>query len=324
MHVSLTPRLGGLAIFAGFISAISVFGDINKVVQEIMAGALLLFFIGMKDDVVSISAAKKFFVQVISASIVVFMGDIRITNFQGFLFIYEIPAGISYGFSFLAIIGITNAINLIDGLDGLAGSIISTISVVFGIYFYTLGHYAEASLAIALFGAVVGFLRYNITKAIIFMGDTGSLVCGFLVSVMAIRFMEMKASDSSPAIALAILSVPVFDTIRVFSVRIMRGTSPFAPDKNHVHHILTKAGLTQLQTVITLVLVNLSISGVVIYFRNAGSNILVGLLVGFFLISFFLLEFLDKRNKAKAEANLQAKEHKLHATHRNPQQSIGI
>jgi phospho-N-acetylmuramoyl-pentapeptide-transferase len=186
MHVSLTPRLGGLAIFAGFISAISVFGDINKVVQEIMAGALLLFFIGMKDDVVSISAAKKFFVQVISASIVVFMGDIRITNFQGFLFIYEIPAGISYGFSFLAIIGITNAINLIDGLDGLAGSIISTISVVFGIYFYTLGHYAEASLAIALFGAVVGFLRYNITKAIIFMGDTGSLSLGGALGAIAV------------------------------------------------------------------------------------------------------------------------------------------
>jgi len=323
MHVSLTPRLGGLAVFAGFISAVTVFGDITNAVQEILAGSLLLFFIGMKDDVVSISAAKKFFVQVISASIVVFMGDVRITNFQGFLFIYEIPVGISYGFSFLAIIGITNAINLIDGLDGLAGSIITTISAVFGVYFFTLGYYAEASLAVALMGAVVGFLRYNITKAIIFMGDTGSLVCGFLVSVLAIRFMEMKATDSAPAIALAVLSVPVFDTIRVFSVRIMRGTSPFAPDKNHVHHILTKAGLTQLQTVITLVMVNLSIAGVVILFRNAGSNILVGLLVGFFLLSFFLLEYMDKRNKKRAEANSLAKQHVMQASHVNHKQSIG-
>jgi UDP-N-acetylmuramyl pentapeptide phosphotransferase/UDP-N-acetylglucosamine-1-phosphate transferase len=105
-------------------------------------------------------------------------------------------------------------------------------------------------------GGILGFLRYNFHKAIIFMGDTGSLVCGMIISVMAIEFVQMKAVESAPSIAIAILIIPVFDTARVFAIRIINGKSPFSPDKNHVHHILTKAGLTKLQTVITLVLVN--------------------------------------------------------------------
>jgi len=185
MHVSLTPRLGGLAIFAGFISSITIFGDMSHSVQKVLGGTLLLFFIGMKDDIVAISAAKKFLIQVLSAGIIVFLGDVRITGFQGFLGIYELPEGISFGFSLLVIIGITNAINLIDGLDGLAGSISSLIVGTFGAYFYMLGKYDMAFLAVCLLGALIGFLRYNVHKAIIFMGDTGSLALGGIIAVLA-------------------------------------------------------------------------------------------------------------------------------------------
>lgn len=133
VHDELTPRLGGLAIFAGFMSAITIFGQISFGIQQLLAGCMILFFIGVKDDIVSVSAFKKFFVQVLATGIILFIGDIRITSFQGFLGIYELDLGFSYAFSFLVIIGLTNSINLLDGIDGLAGSIVVFICVVLGI-----------------------------------------------------------------------------------------------------------------------------------------------------------------------------------------------
>lgn len=295
MHVSLTPRLGGLAIFAGFISSITIFGDMSHSVQKVLGGTLLLFFIGMKDDIVAISAAKKFLIQVLSAGIIVFLGDVRITGFQGFLGINELPEGISFGFSLLVIIGITNAINLIDGLDGLAGSISSLIVGTFGAYFYMLGKYDMAFLAVCLLGALIGFLRYNVHKAIIFMGDTGSLVCGFLISVLCIQFIEMKQVHSAPSIALATVFVPVFDTLRVFAVRMMRGKSPFSPDKSHIHHIFAKARFSQLATVFTILFINASVVTIVVLFRHLGNNVLLPAMAGLFIVSSIILTTLDKK-----------------------------
>jgi UDP-GlcNAc:undecaprenyl-phosphate/decaprenyl-phosphate GlcNAc-1-phosphate transferase len=300
MHASLTPRLGGLAIFAGFISAMTIFGQLSHDVQRVLAGAMLLFFIGLKDDIVSISAFKKFFVQILATGIIIFMGDIRITNFQGFLGIYQLDVGISYGFTFLVIVGITNAINLIDGLDGLAGSITMIVSATFGIYFYLMNREGYAQLAFSLMGGVVGFLRYNIHKAIIFMGDTGSLVCGFLVSVLAIQFVEMQQIDSAPSITVAILFVPVFDTVRVFAIRILKGKSPFSPDKSHIHHILSAAGLSQINTVITLIIVKVLIIISVILLSYMGDNVLLLSLVAFFVVSAIFLQLLDRFNRKRS------------------------
>lgn len=285
VHVSLTPRLGGLAIFAGFMSALTIFGDVNFGIQRILAGCIVLFFIGLKDDIVSISAFKKFFIQILATGIVMFMGDIRLTSFHGFLNIYELEPGISYGLTFLIVVGVTNAINLIDGLDGLAGTIILIIASTFGIYFFIYGnatYQAYAALAFCLAGGMVGFLRYNMHKAIIFMGDTGSLVGGFLIAVLAIQFVEMNVVPSSPSIAIAVMAVPLFDTIRVFSIRILKGQSPFSPDKNHIHHILLASGLSQLQTVFVLAVANISLVAVVIYFSEIGNNML---LLGLFVTS---------------------------------------
>jgi UDP-GlcNAc:undecaprenyl-phosphate/decaprenyl-phosphate GlcNAc-1-phosphate transferase len=310
MHESLTPRLGGLAIFAGFISSLTIFGDLNNNVQQLVAGCIVIFFIGLKDDIVSVSAFKKFFVQILATVIIMFVGKIRITDFQGTLGIYTLEEGTSFLFTFVVIIGITNAINLIDGVDGLAGMIILIASSVFGIYFYWHGgsFLPYAYVAFALAGGIIGFLRYNLHKAIIFMGDTGSLVCGFIISVLAIQFIEMNAIEAeskSPAIAVAILIIPILDTVRVFILRILAGASPFSPDKNHIHHRLIALGCSQLSTVLVLAIVNLvSIILAILFSFLAPTALLLVILTYAFVFSIVIEILVRKRNGNTKEANV--------------------
>ena len=298
VHESLTPRLGGVAVFAGFMSALTIFAPLDNGVQQLLAGCIVLFFVGLKDDLVSISVAKKFVGQLLATGIVMIMADVRITSFQGILGIGELPVGVSYAFTFFAIVGITNAINLIDGLDGLAGSIVLIIVGTFGYYFYQYGGLAfqnYAFVSVCVMGGILGFLRYNFHRASIFMGDTGSLVCGFIVSILTIQFIEMGRQvgqpfgSASPAVALGILFVPLFDTLRVFIVRMMAGRSPFSPDKNHVHHRIMAMGFQQISTVLLLGLLNVVVILLVINFAYLGSMLLIGLLVGLsLLLSVFL------------------------------------
>jgi UDP-N-acetylmuramyl pentapeptide phosphotransferase/UDP-N-acetylglucosamine-1-phosphate transferase len=293
VHESLTPRLGGVAVFAGFMSALTIFADLGNGIQQLLAGCIVLFFVGLKDDLVTISVSKKFVGQLLATGIVMIMADVRLTSFQGILGIQELPVGISYAFTFLAIVGITNAINLIDGLDGLAGTIVITIVSTLGYYFLRYGgpnfsNYVFVS--VCLIGGIIGFLRYNFHRATIFMGDTGSLVCGFIVSVLTIQFIEMGLKvgqpfgSSAPSVAAGILFVPLFDTLRVFIVRMMAGRSPFSPDKNHVHHRILAMGFQQISTVILLALLNLVVILFVINFAYLGNTILIGCLVGFSIV----------------------------------------
>ncbi|MDX5419484.1 MAG: undecaprenyl/decaprenyl-phosphate alpha-N-acetylglucosaminyl 1-phosphate transferase [Hymenobacteraceae bacterium] len=292
VHEELTPRLGGLAMFAGFMSALTIFAELNNGVQQLLAGCIILFFIGLKDDLISISALKKFAVQILATGIVMFMADIRVTSFQGIFGVGELDIGISYGFTFLVIIGITNAINLIDGLDGLAGTIVLIIAGTFGIYFYLYGGAAYgnyAAVAFCLIGGILGFLRYNFHKATIFMGDTGSLLCGFIVSVLAIAFIEMRTVPAAPSVALGILFIPLFDTLRVFAIRILKGNSPFIPDKNHIHHRLLGMGLSQVSTVLVLAAMNVLVIVYVVSFAEWGNlNMLLSLLAFSLMLSIFL------------------------------------
>lgn len=270
VHSSLTPRLGGLAIFAGFMSALTIFGkfgDDGLAVQQILASTIILFFIGLKDDISPVSAFKKFFVQMLATCVVVFIGGVRITNFQGVLGLYHIDEGLSYAFTIFVIIGVTNAINLIDGLDGLAATLVSIIAGIFGFYFLHAG-YPYGILAICLIGALVGFLRYNFYKATIFMGDTGSLLIGFIASILAIEFVEQRLTPDAPAVAIAVIIVPIVDTLRVFLMRALSGTSPFKPDRKHIHHRLIDLGLSQVMTVLTLALITLMFSCSAIYFSD--------------------------------------------------------
>lgn len=298
VHESLTPRLGGVAVFAGFMSALTIFADLGNGIQYLLAGCIVLFFVGLKDDLVTISVMKKFIGQLLATGIIMVMAEIRITSFQGILGIHELPVGVSYAITFLAIVGITNAINLIDGLDGLAGTIVLIIASTFGYYFLRYGgdnfsNYAYVS--VCLIGGMLGFLRYNFHRANIFMGDTGSLVCGFIVSILTIQFIEMGLrvgqpfASSAPSVAVGILFVPLFDTLRVFAVRMLAGRSPFSPDKNHIHHRILAMGFQQISTVMLLALLNLVVILFVINFADLGNTLLIGVLVVFsILLSVFL------------------------------------
>lgn len=294
MHEYSTPRLGGLAIFAGFLSAITMFGTINRPIQSMISGAILIFFIGLKDDILPVSPVKKFFVQILATSILMFIGDIKITNFHEFLGVEMLNDGISYLFSAVVIIGITNSMNLIDGLDGLAGSVIMFIAIVLGVIFYIEGNHPLVSLAVCLAGSTLGFLRYNFHKANIFMGDAGSLTAGYIISFLTINFIETKPFQSTIALAIAILFIPILDTSRVFTLRILDGQSPFIPDKNHLHHVLSRIGLSQKAIVFSLIGLNLFAIIVIWLLKDYGNTILVFSEVIFAGLIVIMLKILEK------------------------------
>ena len=307
VHHSLIPRLGGLAIFAGIVSAITIFGKVENGIQQVLASAVLIFFIGLKDDMVSVSVFKKFFVQVLASGIILFNADIRITDFQGIFGLGKLDFGMSYGITFLFIIGITNALNLIDGLDGLAGTIVSIIAFTLGIYFFIFGSpqaQPYGLLSFALLGGIGGFLRYNFHKAIIFMGDTGSLVCGFIISVLVIKFIELRPVNNSPILGFAILFIPILDTLRVFFLRLINGVSPFLPDKNHLHHRLIFLGLSQIETVIVLAIINVLAILSIQLLSFMPINYLLCLLVTYGILISIIVEIMVRFKKERVSENL--------------------
>jgi UDP-N-acetylmuramyl pentapeptide phosphotransferase/UDP-N-acetylglucosamine-1-phosphate transferase len=228
-----------------------------------------------------------------------FLADIRITSFQGFLGIYELDAGFSYVFTFLVIVGVTNAINLIDGMDGLAGSIVLLISLIFGGYFFYFDS-PYAFVALALAGGVLGFLRYNIYKAKVFMGDTGSLVSGFILAVLAIQILEMRQIYSAPAIVVSIMILPIFDTLRVFALRIFNGKSPFYPDKNHLHHQLLTLGLSQSKVLGILLIFNLMMFGFNYIYAEMGNNLLIAITAVSIVFLMIMIQMMLKAKKLNA------------------------
>lgn len=312
LHLFDTPRLGGLAIFAGLISSLMLFGEINNAVQKLIAATIIIFFIGLKDDMVSVSAFKKFFVQVLGASIVVFLGDLKILSFQGILGITILPDGVSYFFTLIVVLGITNAFNLIDGLDGLAGSIAVIACLFYGYIFINIGGASSHPYVLVCFcltGALLGFLRYNIFKAQIFMGDTGSLISGFVVAFLAVKIISLYeqnsySSLSFPAIAIAPILVPLADTLRVFVLRLLSGFSPFSPDSNHLHHRLMALNFPPLSIVCVMCLFSAFNILLVIFIRDIDQTVLITGMFGVIFILMLLVEIIYKKKTKTCTSNL--------------------
>lgn len=287
VHKAVIPTLGGLGIFAGFVIAtlMGVPDSISSQLQYFLASVMVIFFLGIKDDILILSASKKFMGQVIAAGIVIKFGGIQIDNLHGFLGLNAIPHVASLILTMFTIIVITNSFNLIDGVDGLAGSLGLLTSTLFGIYFIVAGEVMYAVMALSLAGSLVAFLIYNFSPAKIFMGDTGSLLIGLLNSIFAIKFISVAASTegsfpllSSPALAFAILIVPLLDTLRVFSLRIFNRRSPFSPDRNHIHHFLLDIGLSQKMVTMICVSANIVFIGLAYVLRSEGTTLVIGAL----------------------------------------------
>jgi len=289
-HASGIPTLGGLAIFAGVVFSYTFWsaGVENYGAQYIIAAIIVMFFIGIKDDIVELTPHKKLYGQILAAIIIVFFADIRITTLCGIMGIYQIPYWFSALFTMFTILTIINAFNLIDGIDGLAGGLGAIASFTFGLWFYNYGQIGLCILAFALFSSLLAFLVYNFSPANIFMGDTGSLIVGLIISVMAINFIQLSFESlpyafpfrSSPAMAIAILIIPLADTLRIFLIRFFNGRSPFKADRNHIHHQLLDLGLNHREAALTLYLVNITFILTALILRNISSLVLLYILIG--------------------------------------------
>jgi len=289
VHKAVIPTLGGLGIFGGFIIAtlIGVPSAAASVLQYFMAAFMIIFFMGIKDDVLILSASKKFIGQLIAAGIIIKFGGIQITDMYGILGIHTLTPSASFLLSLFTIVVITNSFNLIDGIDGLAGSLGLLTSLIFGAYFYFSGEPLYTVLALSLAGSLVAFLIYNFYPAKIFMGDTGSLLIGIINSILVIKFITIASNPSSPiplesapALGFAILLVPLFDTLRVVSHRILNRRSPFCPDRNHIHHFLLDLGLSHKMIAFTCVATNILFIALAYSLRFAGSSIVMLVLAG--------------------------------------------
>ena len=251
VHSLPIPTMGGIAIVGGMIMALLMWFPFTSELGQVafFFSVAALFGLGIMDDLKDLSAKYKFIVQLGLASLIALSG-IRITSFDGLFGITELPLSAQYSFTILAIVGITNAFNLIDGIDGLAGGLSFMSLVTLGLFLSISGDVDTALIAFSLSGAVMAFLYFNFNPAKIFMGDTGSLLLGFVISVLCIRLMQINVDvpnavlASSPMFVLGIVLIPVFDTLRVFTWRTWRGQSPFVGDKTHIHHLLTNSGFS--------------------------------------------------------------------------------
>ena len=289
LHKKPIASLGGVGIFSGFFLAclLSISNKANPEFQYYFASAMVVFFLGLKDDIIVLSATKKFIGQLTAAAILIHLANVRITSMHGLFGMEELPHLFSLALSYVTIILVINAFNLIDGVDGLAGMLGLLTTSVFGTYFFLVGMPAYALLSFAMGGSLLAFLIFNYNPAKIFMGDCGSLLLGLINSILAIKFITVAVSqmvsipiESAVAVGMSILILPLLDTIRVFSIRIFRGRSPFSPDRNHIHHLLLARGFNHKHVTLFCLLLNIVFITLAYFGRNLGPTYLLCVITG--------------------------------------------
>ncbi|MCU0339620.1 MAG: undecaprenyl/decaprenyl-phosphate alpha-N-acetylglucosaminyl 1-phosphate transferase [Spirosomaceae bacterium] len=306
-HKHDTPLFGGVAIYASLLVAHFIWPHTAEqpdayLTSLSVVGLTSLFFLGLKDDILILDPNKKLLIQVLAVSTLVLLGGLKVDNLFGIFGWFEIPDLVSIPFTIFIFIALINAINLIDGVDGLAGGIAFIAGLSFGTWFLLNHHFSMACMAFSLSGALLGFLRFNFSKTSkIFMGDTGSLILGFMLAFFAVKFIRLNvtyrhdadAFFNAPVLAVMLLIVPIFDTLRVFLVRILNRKSPFKADRNHFHHILLDNGLTHFQTSFSLWSVTIfNVIGYFFTFKYVTNTeaffVLVGLFIVYLMVGYLL------------------------------------
>ena len=305
-HEAPTPTLGGIAIFAALLLSLTLWINIQETnrLQYIIGAITLIFFTGLKDDMLMIAASKKFMAQLFASGIIIFGADLQLESFYGVLGIGQLPSGVSVPFTMILFVLIINAYNLVDGIDGLASLMGVIAACFFGGWFLLAGHTDYAVLAFITVGALIGFIRYNFsTKHKIFLGDTGSLIIGVLCATMALQFIKLNGQATGSSyyfhnaifVAISVLGIAVFDVLRVFLLRIYRGKSPFYADKNHVHHLLINLNFSHKKATILLGLGNVLMIMVAtssfIYLQPTAALMLLILLFFSYLLFCYQLRF---------------------------------
>ena len=310
-HTVSIPSLGGIAIFAGLLFSVifwTPFADFGNL-QYILCALLIIFLIGAKDDILPMRPSTKFAGQIFAALIMVYKAKVEITSFYGLFGINELETWFSFPFTIVIIVLVINAFNLIDGINGLAGTIGSIIAATFGIWFFLIDKMEIGIICFSLLGAIVAFLKYNYSPAKIFMGDTGSLLIGLVSSMLAIKFLELNMDvlkdeelshyyiNAAPAVVIGVLIIPLYDTIRVFTTRILKGRSPFYPDKTHIHHLLLDLGFSHMQGTIILAITNIFFIVLVFLLQGLGTLLLMIIVLGLATILSAGLYYTVKKRK---------------------------
>lgn len=269
MHKTPIPRLGGLAIFFGFMVSILLFAEKTPQLKSILLGAVVIVVLGVVDDITPLPAKLKFLVQ-IAAALIPTLNGVTIKVLSNPNLFSDNPywnmGMLSIPVTVLWIVAITNAVNLIDGLDGLAIGVSAISATTVLVIALLVSEMQVAVVMAALVGACVGFMPYNMNPAKMFMGDTGATFLGFILACMSVEGLFKSWAIISFAVPFLILGLPIFDTAFAFIRRIAHGQSPMQPDRSHIHHRLIDMGLDQKQAVATLYVIStiLGLSAVVL------------------------------------------------------------
>lgn len=282
IHRVAVPRLGGtsfkpvvcfslaillgISLLLGYDDLAKAFAGESRLWSLFLSSVIVLYFVGLTDDLVGVRYRVKFVAQIF-CGLMMIAGGLYIESLHGLFFLDGMPLYLAYPLTILAVVFIINAINLIDGIDGLASGFCGVVLLYYGLMFLGLGEYLYSLLSFSVLGALVAFFYYNVFGDArrgrkIFMGDTGSLTVGLTICFLGMKLMQSVSMESVPCttnafvLAFSPLIVPCFDVVRVFSVRIRNGRSPFLPDKNHIHHKLLAVGMSQCRAMMTIIFVS--------------------------------------------------------------------
>lgn len=315
IHTAKTPAMGGLPIFIGFCISLFIWTpfEILRDVKYVLSALAIMFIIGFRDDLINLKALQKLFGQIAAALIIVTICDIRLTSLYEVFGIDQLPLVVSYIITVFTIIVITNAFNLIDGIDGLAGSVGVIAFLFFGTWFFLNGLLPFALISFAFTGALLAFLNFNWAPSKIFMGDTGSLLLGFFLSIATIKFIDFNyalrggqyAFSGSVGTAMAILILPLADTARVFVKRVAKGRSPMHPDRTHFHHILLRLGCNHALSAGILVAANVVFVLLALVLKNYSDIIVLPTMIAVAFILGTVLEQIFKSAIKKRKEELR-------------------
>lgn len=286
IHHGNIPLLGGLGIFLSYIAVMLIIDSFSQKTYSFIAANIIIIALGVADDILNIKAVRKLAVQIIAATVIIVFTDLRFTVTS-----FDIPflnhPYLNIVFTYLWIVGVTNALNLIDGLDGLAGGIAFMAFGAIGYAAYAKGFEVNAYICMGLMGATLGFLRYNIPPAKVFMGDTGSLFLGFNIAVMSLAASHKSGTLLSVLIPVMFISIPLFDTVLAVFRRTMKGQNPMKADKEHLHHRLLDLQFSSVQTL--MIFYSLSIVLMVVSIISFQQQLIWGAILVLFLLYGFLL-----------------------------------
>ncbi|MGD9107983.1 MAG: undecaprenyl/decaprenyl-phosphate alpha-N-acetylglucosaminyl 1-phosphate transferase [Gammaproteobacteria bacterium] len=298
-HNGNIPLIGGLAMMFGIIIGILMLDISLAPYRVLLVSIAIMIFFSMLDDLHELSHKKRFVIQFFVAFIMVHFGHYAIIDLGNFLFWHDIILGsLNLPFTIIAIIAVINAMNMLDGLDGLMGSIALSQFVLLAILAWHVGRFNDTYFIMIIVSAILGFLCFNFPykkqmQSKIFMGDVGSASLGILISWFLISLSQPPVRAANPVVFLWIMAIPCFDLVSVMLRRLYNKKSPFKADNEHLHHLLKKSGLSDLTTVIVILMISLlfGLAGISMSFAHVSESVMFVILLGCFFGYMFVVNY---------------------------------